>query len=170
MKVLLIGNYVPDGQASMLAFTRVLERELPRAGCDLRVLAPPRVVLRVPRESRWWKWLGYVDKFILFIPRLALQARWADVVHICDHSNGMYVRWVKSKPTVITCHDVFAVQAAKGMVEGWRVGWPGRLFQRLIVRGLSKADLIACVSQPTRQAYWAFTWRTSEGSRPCPTA
>ena len=29
MKVLLVGNYVPDGQASMQAFSRVLERELP---------------------------------------------------------------------------------------------------------------------------------------------
>ncbi|RZL90031.1 MAG: glycosyltransferase family 1 protein [Variovorax sp.] len=156
MKVLLIGNYVPDGQASMLAFRRVLERELPRLGCELRVLAPPRLVQRVPRDSRWWKWLGYVDKFILFIPKLALQARWADVIHICDHSNGMYVRWVKGKPTVITCHDVFAVQAARGMVDGWSVGWTGRLFQRLIARGLGRADLIACVSQLTRRAVLAL--------------
>lgn len=152
MKVLLVGNYVPDDQASMQAFSRVLERELPNHGCKLRVITPPRRLQRVPRGFPLWKWLGYIDKYVLFIPSLAMQSRWADVVHICDHSNGMYVRWVKRKPTVITCHDVIAVQAAKGMVPGWNVGWTGRLFQRLIASGLAKADLIACVSNATQRA------------------
>jgi len=151
MKVLLIANYVPDGQTSMLAFQRVLERELPRIGCELRVISPPRRVLRVPFGSRWWKWLGYIDKFVLFIPSLARQARWADVVHVVDHSNAMYIPWLSSKPNVITCHDVIAVQASKGMIEGWDVGWTGRIFQRLILKGLGRADLITCVSELTRR-------------------
>ncbi|PNG48955.1 D-inositol 3-phosphate glycosyltransferase (plasmid) [Variovorax sp. WDL1] len=151
MKILFVGNYAPDGQASMLAFRRVLERELPSLGCEVRVIAPAQRVLRVPASSRWWKWLGYVDKFILFIPSLVRHVRWADVVHIGDHSNGMYVPWVKSKPNVITCHDVIAIQAARGMIEGWKVGWTGRLFQHLIVRGLARADLVACVSHLTRR-------------------
>ncbi|MDL9997725.1 glycosyltransferase family 1 protein [Variovorax sp. J22P240] len=136
----------------MQAFSRVLERELPKHGCELRVVTPPRRLQRVAPNSRLWKWLGYIDKYVLFIPSLVMQARWADVVHICDHSNGMYVKWVKSKPTVITCHDVIAVQAAKGMVAGWNVAWTGRLFQRLIASGLAKADLIACVSNATQRA------------------
>jgi glycosyltransferase involved in cell wall biosynthesis len=151
MKVLLIGNYIPDGQTSMLAFRRVLERELPRAGCELRVISPPKRVLSVPSSSRWWKWMGYVDKFILFIPFLKRHARWADVVHVADHSNGMYIPWLTNKPNVITCHDVIAVQAAKGMVDGWNVGWTGRIFQKLIVKGLARADLVACVSDLTRR-------------------
>src|SRR6478735_5710404 len=101
MKVLLIANYEPDGQTSMLAFKRVLERELPRIGCELRVISPPKRVLRVPTSSRWWKWLGYVDKFILFLPSLVGHVRWADVVHVADHSNGMYIPRVKAKPNVI---------------------------------------------------------------------
>jgi glycosyltransferase involved in cell wall biosynthesis len=152
MKILLVGNYGPDNQASMRAFLRALARELPHRGCELHVINPPQRVQRVPSTSRLWKWLGYIDKFILFIPSLARHARWADVVHICDHSNSMYVRWVKSRPTIITCHDVIAVQAARGMVEGWKVGWSGRIFQRLIASGLAKADLIACVSHTTQRA------------------
>jgi glycosyltransferase involved in cell wall biosynthesis len=151
MKVLLIGNYVPDGQTSMLAFRRVLERELPRLGCELRVISPPKRVLPSDSSSRFWKWFGYVDKFILFLPTLRRAARWADVVHIADHSNGMYVSSIRSRPNVITCHDVIAVQAAKGMVKGWDVSWTGRLFQRLIVKGLAQADLVACVSHLTKR-------------------
>lgn len=151
MKVLLIANYEPDGQASMLAFRRVLERELPRLGCEVRVIAPNKRLLRYFETSRWWKWPAYVDKFILFIPSIARPARWADVVHVVDHSNSIYVPWVKAKPNVVTCHDVIAVQAAKGMIEGWRVGRFGRLLQRLISKGLAKADVVACVSDLTRR-------------------
>ena len=68
---LLVGNYVPDGHTSMQAFRRVLERELPRLGCELRVIAPPKRVLTGRYTSRWWKWLGYIDKYVLFLPSLA---------------------------------------------------------------------------------------------------
>jgi glycosyltransferase involved in cell wall biosynthesis len=151
MKVLLVANYEPDGQNSMLAFRRVLERELPRLGCEVRVAAPSQRVLRFAPSERWRKWFAYVDKFVLFIPSLVRQARWADVVHVTDHSNGMYVPWVESRPTVIACHDVIAIQAARGMVAGWDVGRSGRLFQRLIARGLARADVIACASDLTRR-------------------
>jgi glycosyltransferase involved in cell wall biosynthesis len=151
MKVLLIANYVPDGQNSMLAFRRVLERELPRLGCEVRVISPPGRLLRFFESSRWRKWPAYVDKFVLFMPSLARPARWADVVHVLDHSNSLYVPWVDGRPNVVTCHDVVAVQAAKGMVEGWNVGRFGRLLQRLIMRGLARADLIACVSDLTQR-------------------
>lgn len=156
MKILLIGNYEPDNQASMRAFVRVLERELPNSDCEVRVIAPKRWLQLVPPSSRLWKWLGYLDKFVLFVPTLAAQARWADLVHICDHSNSMYVRSIKGRPTLVTCHDVIAVQAARGMIDGWRVGWSGRVFQRLIASGLAKADLIACVSPTTQHALLAL--------------
>jgi glycosyltransferase involved in cell wall biosynthesis len=151
MKVLLIANYAMDGQNSMLAFGRVLERELPAAGCEVRVLAPARRAQSIPHPHRLAKWLAYIDKFVLFIPSLKRHVRWADVVHIADHSNAMYVRWIESKPNVVTCHDVIAVQAAKGMIEGWKVSRTGRLFQRLISEGLRRADLVACVSDMTRR-------------------
>ncbi|MGO4394087.1 glycosyltransferase family 4 protein [Variovorax sp. M-6] len=157
MKVLLVANYEPDAQTSMLAFRRVLERELPRLGCEVRVVAPPPRVQRFASSWRWRKWFGYVDKFILFIPSLARQARWADVVHVTDHSNAMYIPWVDGKPNVISCHDVIAVQAAQGMVEGWNVGWSGRLFQRLIVKGLARADVVACASDLTRRELIALS-------------
>jgi glycosyltransferase involved in cell wall biosynthesis len=38
------------------------------------------------------------------------------------------------------------------MVDGWNVNWSGRLFQRLIGRGMGDADLVACASALTRRA------------------
>jgi len=115
------------------------------------VASPSERVLRFAPSARWRKWFAYIDKFVLFIPSLVRQARWADVVHVTDHSNGMYIPWVGSRPNVIACHDVIAIQAARGMVPGWHVGRSGRLFQRLIARGLARADVIACASDLTRR-------------------
>jgi glycosyltransferase involved in cell wall biosynthesis len=151
MKVLLIGNMPKDGQTSMLLFQAVMERELKRLGYDVRLVTSTPLALRLPHPVRLSKWIGYIDKFIVFPFALARHLRWADVSHVTDHSNAMYVRHVASKPTVVTCHDVIAIQAALGMVEGWHVGRSGRLFQRLISKGLGRADAVACVSHLTRR-------------------
>jgi len=151
MKVLLIGNLPMDGQTSMLLFQAVIERELARLGCDVRLVTAEPLALRLPYPQRLRKWVGYIDKFVFFPLTLWRHVRWADVVHVTDHSNAMYVPRVVGKPNIVTCHDVIAIQAALGMVEGWQVGRSGRLFQRLISQGLQRADLVTCVSHLTRR-------------------
>ena len=151
MKVLLIGNLPMDGQTSMLLFQAVMERELRRLGCDVRLVTAQPLALRLPCPARLRKWVGYVDKFVLFPFALKSHLRWADVAHVTDHSNAMYVAHIASKPNIVTCHDVIAIQAALGMIDGWQVGRTGRLFQRLISRGLGRTDLVACVSHLTRR-------------------
>jgi len=151
MKVLLIGNFPPDRQTSMLAFQAVMQRELQRTGCDVRLVAPRALLRRLPWPRRLEKWVGYVDKFVLFPLGLGRHLRWADVVHVTDHSNAMYVPRTTPRPTLVTCHDVIAIQAARGLVPGWNVGASGRLLQRLIEKGLGRADAVACVSHLTER-------------------
>ena len=107
--------------------------------------------LRLADAARWWKWAGYVDKFLIFPVSLARHVHWADVVHVVDHSNSIYVPWVDSKPNVVTCHDVIAIQAALGIVKDWKVGWTGRIFQSMISSGFAHADLVICDSTATRR-------------------
>lgn len=150
MKILLIGNSVHDEQRSMLAFARVMHDELAVRGHEVRLVHPPMVVGKLAPHSRLNKWLRYVDKFLLYPPRLRREAAWADIVHVCDHSNSMYIRPVRRKPNLITCHDVIAIQAGEGMIDGWQMSATGRLFQWLIKRGLGRADAVACASEKTR--------------------
>jgi glycosyltransferase involved in cell wall biosynthesis len=156
MKVLLIGNYAPDDQKSMVAFSAMLERELPRLGCEVRVRSPQARLTRLPMPRALRKWAGYVDKFLFFPPTLARDARWADVVHVCDHSNAMYLPRLTRHATVLTCHDVIAIQAARGIVRDWQVGFTGRIFQKLIADGFKLADRVICVSDATRRALLAL--------------
>ncbi|HYD85393.1 MAG TPA: glycosyltransferase family 1 protein, partial [Opitutus sp.] len=69
MRVLLIGNFAPDRQESMLRFANMLTAGLVRHGHEVRTWAPePRLVRLLPhyRYGGPAKLVGYVDKFLLF--------------------------------------------------------------------------------------------------------
>jgi glycosyltransferase involved in cell wall biosynthesis len=151
MKILLVGNYIPDAQHSMLRFCAALGVELQKDGHESRVIHP-EACLAKGRSTRdgLGKWLAYVDKFVLFLSRLRAIARWADVVHICDHAYSPYTRSLAWVPRVVTCHDLLAVRCALGEFPGRKVGWSGRKYQRMILRGLERASLVGCDSVATR--------------------
>ena len=134
----------------MQRFARLLRDGLSAAGHTVALLSPTPVLgrnTRVPAELA--KWLGYVDKFTLFPPTLRSAARSADVVHICDHSNSIYVDHIADRPHVVTCHDVLAIRSAQGDIPGINTRWTGRRLQRLILGGIRKASHVVCVSEAT---------------------
>jgi glycosyltransferase involved in cell wall biosynthesis len=135
----------------MLRFCAALGVELQKDGYETRVVHP-EACLAKGKSTRdgLGKWLAYVDKFVLFLPRLRAVARWADVVHICDHAYSPYTRSLAGVPRVVTCHDLLAVRCALGEFPGRKVGWSGRKYQRMILRGLERASLVGCDSVATR--------------------
>jgi glycosyltransferase involved in cell wall biosynthesis len=151
--VLLIGSYPPDQWQSMLRFGQMMLDGLRAGGIDARLIRPPAVFGRFCLfGATAAKWLGYIDKFILFqwSLRRNLAARPA-LVHICDHSDATHARAAARFPLVITCHDLFAVRGALGENPEHKPGFTGRILQRWILRGLRRADLIACISSVTAQ-------------------
>src|ERR1700730_11207621 len=152
MKVLLLANYLNDRQESMQRFATLMERGLTQAGHEVRILRPPAYIGKLhPSAQGFGKWLGYVDKFGLFPRFLKSAVKWADVVHICDHSNSFYTKHIGSVPHLVTCHDLLAVRSAQGEIPQQRTAWTGRQLQRLIVNGLTEAQHIVCVSEATRR-------------------
>ncbi|MEY2556317.1 MAG: hypothetical protein QOF93_1461 [Verrucomicrobiota bacterium] len=150
--VLLIGNYPLDRQQSMQRFGTMMLHGLNNSGIPAKLIAPqPRFGKFRGAGSFVAKWLGYIDKFALF-PR-QLRARLAQdipsVVHICDHSNSMYGGWITNTPVVVTCHDLLAVRGALGEETNCPASLTGKILQRRILRGLRRANGVACVSQAT---------------------
>ena len=150
--MLLVGNYANDGQESMQRFALLMQRGLSEAGHEVRIRRPvPLAGQLYPSGQEFGKWLGYVDKFAIFPPILATAAHWADIIHICDHSNAMYAPRDKRLPTVITCHDMLAVRGALGEDTDCPASRTGKMLQRWIIAGLRRADKLACVSSATSQ-------------------
>jgi glycosyltransferase involved in cell wall biosynthesis len=151
MKVLLVGNYVNDEQESMQRFASLLQTGLRQAGHEVRLLKPIPFMGRIkPAAKGVGKWLGYLDKFLIFPRELKVAARWANIIHICDHSNAFYVKYVSSRPHTVTCHDVLAISSALNELPETRTSWTGRQLQRMILSGLKKARHVICVSEATR--------------------
>ncbi|WP_322048489.1 glycosyltransferase family 1 protein [Paraburkholderia sp. J67] len=151
MKLLLVGNYPADGQKSMQAYAQMLLSGLRKAGVDVEFTAPRAMLLRGGYSmSGLAKWIGYIDKFVLYPLWLARAARRFDRTHVCDHSNGMYLFWLPRERSSVTCHDVIAIQAARGLVEGWHTGFTGKVLQALNFHGIVRAQHVVCVSDLTR--------------------
>lgn len=155
MKIALVANYAPDAQQSMLRFGELMRRELLTRGHEVAVLAP-----RPLAGQRWLarlvgeKWAGYAAKYLSFPSELrdALHAgptAAAEVVHVVDHSNALYIPARRDRPWIATCHDLLAVRGALGEDTDCPASTLGRRLQSAIVRGLSRADAIACDSTST---------------------
>ena len=152
MKILLVGNYPVDRQESMIRFADMMRRELVSRGHDVRLIAPRAVLFpNVMRSDGAWKWIGYINKFLIFPFMLRRAARDVDMVHVCDHSNAIYLWWLRGQPHVITVNDVIAIRMALGMEPGTKVRFTGRVFQKLVLRALAKAQYAVCISEFTRE-------------------
>jgi glycosyltransferase involved in cell wall biosynthesis len=152
MKILLVANYRPDKQQSMLRAADLIEREFRARGIQVAVIHPEPVFGRlIPIWPRFAKWLGYLDKYLLFPFVLIWQARRFAVVHIVDHSNAVYVFWLRSKKSVVTCNDLLAVRSALGEMPEHQTGFTGRWLQKWILAGLRRADRITCISDATKR-------------------
>jgi len=157
-QVLLIGNYLPDRQTSMQRFADVLQFQLASRGIAADLIRPePRFGRLISGPAGLGKWFGYLDKFVVF-PRV-LRRRCRErrrtcrrmIVHICDHSNSVYAKWLDGMPHLVTCHDLLAVRSALGEIPENPTRWSGRQLQRMVVAGLERAHHVTCVSQTTRR-------------------
>jgi glycosyltransferase involved in cell wall biosynthesis len=163
----------------MQRFAQTLAAHLPERGFEVELLRPePRLGRLHPGAKGLGKWLGYVDKFVLFPRKLErelwrvqgspppfhagkLTARkfasgeWRRpgarpvVVHTCDHSNAIYTRQLRDVPHLVTCNDLLAIRSACGEFPAHRTRWSGRILQRLILAGLRRARRITCISHAT---------------------
>jgi len=154
----LIGNYPPDEQESMIRFAGILAAGLRHRGYSAEIVAPrPVVRARSRRGNGLQKWLAYVDKWLLFpatLRRLVQQRerQFSGAVHyhVCDHSNAPYLARLPENRTAITCHDVLAIRGALGYPESYcAASRTGVVLQRWILKHLAAAPRIACVSQQT---------------------
>ena len=161
--VLLIGNYEPDRQQSMQRFGTMMVQGLAAAGVAAELIRPEPCFGTFRGAGAFVaKWLAYVDKFVLFPPRLRARLRVRPaIVHICDHSNAMYAKHVRDTPVVVTCHDFLAVRGGLGEETDTPASSTGRFLQRWIVSGLRRATALVCVSHATREDAERFVPQTA---------
>ncbi|MEJ7703279.1 MAG: hypothetical protein WKF47_06315 [Geodermatophilaceae bacterium] len=147
----MIGNYELDQQQSMQRFGSMMLDGLRAAGIAAEMIKPQPVFGNFRAAGHLAaKWLGYIDKFLIFPFRLkAKLAGRPAIVHISDHSNAVYTRCIRHAPVVVTRHDLLAVRGGLGEATDSPASCSGRWLQRWILLGLQRATAIACASGAT---------------------
>jgi glycosyltransferase involved in cell wall biosynthesis len=155
LKVIIISNYLPDEQDSMLKFSELIHSSLTKNKVNVETIQPieraGKLKFYLPYIE---KWLFYIDKYILFpIDLLAyvknIKLEKNIIFHITDHSNALYAFFLKGQSLVVTCHDVLAIRSAIGEIDKNPTKLTGRLLQKYIFMGLKSAPRIVCVSEKT---------------------
>ena len=158
MKFILIGNYPPDKQESMLRFTQMLHHGFLEAGLESEIWQPGIFFGRWAKSPNagLGKWLGYLDKWLIFKMVLFIRVRRKAYrggnirFHVCDHSNAPYLANLPVCKTSITCHDVLAIRGALGYADAFcPASRTGRLLQKWILSHLLKARLLAADTKQT---------------------
>jgi glycosyltransferase involved in cell wall biosynthesis len=149
--VLLIGNYSADQQQSMQRFNTMMLQGLNAAGIDAELIKPQPLLGKFRAAGRFIaKWLGYIDKYVFFPFHLCRKlAVRPEVVHVCDHSNAVYVKRCAGARVLVTCHDLLAVRGGLGEQTDSPASITGRILQRWILSGLRRANALVCVSRAT---------------------
>jgi glycosyltransferase involved in cell wall biosynthesis len=151
MKILLVGNYLNDRQVSINRFVGLMEKGLIKMGHQVQRIQPQPIIGQLsPSFTGIGKWLGYIDKLLLFPIQLRQFLDAADIVCICDQGFAYYTRYIQQKPHVVICHDMFAIRSAIGEIPENPTSWTGKQYQKIILRGLKQSQYIACSSEATR--------------------
>lgn len=152
-KVLVVGSHSDSG-FSMINFTKdnFAALEVLDTHFELLFTKPPKIFSRFLPRFTSKKYLTYLDKFLLFAPYLTFLVfvKRVNVVHVLDQSDAIYRFFVKHNcKFIITIHDLFAIQAAKGQIPDVVTAQSGKVYQKLISLGLSKVDLALAISATT---------------------
>jgi glycosyltransferase involved in cell wall biosynthesis len=152
----------------------MLHAGLQDVGITVTSVAPKMVFSRFAgafRSIAAGKWLGYLDKFVVFPTKLRRMMSGlpengeAMLMHVLDHSNAAYLRCSSGHPALLTCHDLLAIRSARGEFPQNTVSTTGRAFQRWIHGHLQKARWVACVSEATRTDWRRLLPHTLDDNR-----
>ncbi|MDP5158896.1 MAG: glycosyltransferase family 4 protein [Flaviramulus sp.] len=158
MQIILIGNYKLDNQESMERFTLMLAEGFKNSGIETKIWRPT-VLFGLKSLNPYkgiGKYLGYIDKWLVFPLILNFRVlknvnkKHATFYHVCDHSNAPYLKHLPKQNSGITCHDVLAIRGAFGFKDAYCPATKmGKILQTWILKNLSKASKMACVSEHT---------------------
>ena len=135
----------------MLRVAQLLSRSYSLYGYRVDLIHPPVWFGSLPLiPSRIRKYLGYLDKLIVFPPWLFVYSRRYDLVHIADHSNSFYSFFLRPDRTILICHDLLAIRGAMGDPTAFcDASSFGIWLQRLIMAGLRRPRAVSFISKAT---------------------
>lgn len=144
---------------SMPKYATMLASGMQNRGHEVAVWTPRRIFYNLPFPKALKKWLGYIDQFLIFPleVKLRLLARSSNTLFVfADQALGPWMPLVSKRPFVVHCHDFLAQRSALGEIPENKVGFSGKVYQKIIRKGFCKAKYFISVSKKTRNDLHRF--------------
>jgi len=103
----------------------------------------------LPLHGKLRKLALNIDRFV--VTPLKLVGRRADIVHVVDPGNCIYLRLTRHDHSIVTVHDLIPYLAVAGRIPGGHFTKTGQWLMKRILRQLARVDRIICVSNATRR-------------------
>jgi glycosyltransferase involved in cell wall biosynthesis len=153
MRIVLLHNQIEDTSLSMKRYAQELSAALRTIAAgthqieDVLISQPKFGIKFLPPEFAQ-RWNSRVGRFIKY--PLALSRTPGDVFHVLDHGYAQLLLALDGRKTVVTCHDLTPLLAAKGLVP---LAVPGHLRYtfRLKLAYLTRAAFVIAGSESTRR-------------------
>lgn len=115
MKIIIFRNYKEENQLSMKGYADSLSENLKKKFCQWEIVDyyPKFIKFNILNKS------PLVRKFIDFFNRyiyypFQIKGLIADVYHIIDHGNALFIKNLNADKTVVTCHDLIPLLLERG--------------------------------------------------------
>lgn len=136
----------------MPRFSEMVKNGMLARGHDVRIWRPVSMFARFPGGASTKKWLGYIDELLIFPAIVWMRLKFTDKTSVFifpDQGLGPWIPLVSKRPHVVHCHDLLAIRVAMGDFPTLVASTTGAIYQRLILRGLCKANRFIPVSRKT---------------------
>ncbi|MDO6810420.1 glycosyltransferase [Zobellia galactanivorans] len=153
MKIIFLNHHDHFRGYSMNRYANFLSDGMKKKGYDTEIWFPKPYLSKNLFPNAIKKWLQYVDQFILFpIYFLIKSTRLPkDTLYVLvDQALGMWMPLLKKKKHIVHCHDFIALKSSLGKIKENPTAWTGKIYQKLILQGFSKADNFISISINTK--------------------
>lgn len=145
--IAVLTNAQAADQRSMIGYGQILIEAAQQAGAKVVEWRGASFFGRLPLRGSLRKLALSLDRFV--ITPLTLLGRQADIVHVVDPGNCIYLPLIRYKRSIVTVHDMIPYLADAGRLEGFRPSPFGKLLMKWILHQLTRVDQIICVSHAT---------------------
>ena len=140
-RFLIVGSHPGLGQ-SMNRYSKLLREAYAASPYKYRLISPTNTFSKRFSNREVKKWLTYFESYILFLPKLLLLSAISDYVHYADHGQSLSRFLINKHKLILTCHDLFGLEASLGLHNNVNTRLSGLIFQKLVNRKLYQNRII----------------------------
>ncbi|WP_299319686.1 glycosyltransferase family 1 protein [uncultured Maribacter sp.] len=154
MKIILLIHHENTLGYSMNRYGNFILEGMCKRGHNIEVWAPKLYLSKYKFPAGINKWLRYIDQYLIFPIYFKKKSKVLDknvLFVLIDQALSMWMPLIRKKNHIVHCHDFIALKSALGTIKENPTSTSGKIYQRLILRGLSMANNFVCISNNTKQ-------------------